>query len=92
MCENGGTIVCNCSERILVLEVELAAKEAEISRLKDQLERGTERTSELAKANQGLENANVKIQGQSQSMLKHFACMSHEIRSVYAIKVIWALT
>ena len=84
MCENGRSIVCNCAERIVVLEVQLAAKEAEINRLKDQLARGTERTSELAKANKGLENANVKIQGQSQSMLKHFACMSHEIRSVYS--------
>ncbi|KAG7352281.1 signal transduction histidine kinase [Nitzschia inconspicua] len=40
-----------------------------------------ERTTELASANQELEDANNQLARQSARQLEHFACMSHEIRT-----------
>ena len=39
-----------------------------------------ERTRKLEKSNQDLEDANRKVVQASELQLKHFACMSHEIR------------
>jgi signal transduction histidine kinase len=41
----------------------------------------TDRTRELATANQSLEKANKRVLKQSAAQLKHFAMMSHEIRT-----------
>ena len=92
MCEAGRVTGCSCSERIRLLEAQLAAKEARlVARETELVAKGElikllkgrlKQTTELAKVNEGLEIANANIKEQSQSMLKHFACMSHEIRSV----------
>ena len=45
-------------------------------------QRVEERTQSLRKANQYLEQANQRVQQASELRLQHFACMSHEIRTV----------
>lgn len=96
MCETARVTGCSCAERIRRLEAQLAGKEARlvakeaelvskgelIKLLKGRLKQATE----LAKVNECLEIDNANIKQQSQSMLKHFACMSHEIRSVFFAK------
>ena len=84
---------CSCADRIRLLEAQLAAKEARLVAKEAELVSKGElikflkgrlkQTSELAKVNECLEIANANIKQQSESMLKHFACMSHEIRSVF---------
>ena len=49
-----------------------------------------ERTDELATANQDLARANEQLAIQSARQLEHFACMSHEIRTVSTRKLISA--
>jgi len=70
-------------ERVRELEAQLLAKDAETLRLQkevDRLQEQLRQTLDLSTANQRLELANVSIKQQSELMLEHFACMSHEIR------------
>ena len=80
MFDNTGSVMgcSSCAEKIRLLEAQLAAKdatlvakEAELELLKGRLKGASE-----------LEISNSTAKQQSQIMLKHFACMSHEIRSV----------
>jgi hypothetical protein len=93
MCETGRVIGCSsCAERISLLEARLAAKESRLDSAEAELvvqgelirllKSRLQQTSELAKVNERLAMDNAHMKQESQSMLKHFACMSHEIRSV----------
>jgi signal transduction histidine kinase/CheY-like chemotaxis protein len=53
-------------------------RKALMGRLEDEV---TDRTRELAAANQSLEEANKRVLKHSAAQLKHFAMMSHEIRT-----------
>ncbi|KAL3925958.1 MAG: hypothetical protein SGILL_000059 [Bacillariaceae sp.] len=77
-------------QREAVLLGEHSKSEVKLTNHLDQLHRDLinsmekqieDRTTELASANQDLEEANNQLARQSARQLEHFACMSHEIRT-----------
>jgi signal transduction histidine kinase/PleD family two-component response regulator len=77
-------------QREAVLLGEHSKSEVKLTNHLDQLHRDLinsmekqieDRTTELATANQELEDANNQLARQSARQLEHFACMSHEIRT-----------
>ena len=77
---------CDCA----ALQARIQQLEAQVATQAQQLQAQVEvqvaaRTRVLAHANQDLQAVNTLMQRQSETMLQHFACMSHEIRYVPCI-------